>query len=59
MWQLHKKQRIPYLLATKQAGDLRDGGTETGPCLGWQVNPLLASLTSPFALKQQIQGSGM
>jgi len=28
-----------------------------GPCLGWQVNPLLASLTSPVALKQQLWGS--
>jgi len=41
-----------------ERGDLRDGG-ETGHCSRWQANPLLALLTSPVALKQQIRDSGM
>jgi len=43
----------------RKRGPKRWGGMEKGPGLGGQENPLLASLTCPIALKQQIRGSGM
>ena len=44
----------PALLPpSRRGGPKRQSGMETGPCLGWQVNPLPACLTFPMALTQQ------
>jgi len=55
------RSRGPPMLSppSRKRGRKRQGGMEMGPCSGRQVNPLLASLTCPTALQQQIQGSGM
>ena len=54
---LHKKQRIPYPLATKQKqGTKRRGGMEIGLCSGRQANCLPASLASPVAIIQAYTG---
>ena len=55
------RSRGPPALLTpsRKRGPKRQVGTETGPCSGWQANPLQTTLTCPGALKQQIWGSGM